>query len=145
MGGAYTPRTDRRKLDRADRIAYNCFMDNNNIFDVAAVPPTEQDETRGTIVVYSIERLTAASPGWFAVYDDPNRSNEIVVFPICALGVVHIEHERGETSESVRHFVSLPTGEIRDVHEIEDFVCIVAPNQQVEDVVAGVKAIRQPT
>ena len=94
---------------------------------------------------YELTSLTAQYPGWTAIYDDTENDGEIVMFPICAIGSVLVSYENGTQQEIVRHFVSLPTGVIRDIAEIDNFVCVVAPGQNIENVVAAIKAEQKGT
>ena len=129
------------------------MADADNIFDIPETPSQPEPELDEEaqieaveplpVVKYQLLQLTAQYPGWSAVYDDPEKTDEIIMFPICAIGSVALTYEDETTHQAVRHFISLPTGDIRDAYEIPNFVCIVAPGQKVEDVVAAVKTERQ--
>jgi hypothetical protein len=100
----------------------------------------EEPATALTVTESKIVQLVAVPAGWRAVYDDPHRDGAVVTFPICVAGIVDLLYEDGEQLQEVRHFVALPTGTICDVYEIDGFVCVVAPGQDLRDVVASVKA-----
>jgi hypothetical protein len=117
------------------------MADTNDIFGVDQADISETSSVDYPSV--EIRQLTMASPGWRAVYEDDEGMDDVVAFPICAIGVVEITPESGVPYEDVRHFVGLPTGVIQDARQIENFLCVVAPDQRLEDVVAAIKTQRQ--
>lgn len=130
------------------------MADADNIFDVNTPPtPPSDSEPESEPQVESVEPLKVTKyelgefisvyPGWSAIYDNPNKSGEIIMFPVCAMGKVTLTYEDNTNQQELRHFVALPTGSVRDAFGIPDFVCVVAPGQKIEDVVAAVKTERQ--
>ena len=91
---------------------------------------------------YILQNITPIFPGWIACYDNPEDPNEPIMFPVVALGMVLLQHPDGRAEQTVRHLVSTPMGQIDDVAEFPNFICVVAPGQTASDVIPAMKRIR---
>jgi hypothetical protein len=105
----------------------------------ADAPPQQQTVLTGQ---YIIQNIIPMFSGWVAAYDDPDNEGGVIVFPIIALAMVLLQHPDGRAEQMVRHLVSTPAGQIDDINEFPNFICVVAPGQSPDAIVPAMKQMR---
>ena len=87
------------------------------------------DEDSGAIIDVQIESLAPAPPGWFACYTEDDNPRSLVLYPIAAFAIVEITQADESTYKVVRPFAAAPDGELEDVIDFPNFLCVAGPGQ----------------
>jgi hypothetical protein len=92
---------------------------------------------------YILQNVVPMFPGWVACYDDPESDTDgVISFPIVALGMVLLQHPDGRAEQTVRHLVSTAAGQVDDINEFSNFICVVAPGQEAQPIIAAMRKMR---
>ena len=90
-----------------------------------------------------VQSLSPAMPGWFACYKDPENDNGFLMFAIASFAIVEVTEEDGSAYRVVRPYAAAPNGEIEDVYDFPDFLCLVGPGQDPRSVAADAREAQQ--
>ncbi len=109
-----------------------------------AEQPADTPQPQQTVLTgqYIIQNIIPMFSGWVAAYDDPDTEGGVIMFPIIALAMVVLQHPDGHAEQTVRHLVSTPAGQIDDINEFPNFICVVAPGQSPDAIVPAMKQMR---
>ena len=91
---------------------------------------------------YIVQNVIPVFPGWTACYDDMERPGQVISFPVIGLAMVVLHHPDGRVEQTLRHLVSTPAGQIDDVNEFPNFICVVAPGQAPEPIIETMRKLR---
>jgi hypothetical protein len=100
-------------------------------------------------VVYSIQQLVAADPGWRAVFGCPTDRDSLKVIPLACFALVEITppdevgHEADPVHRSIRPMVANEIGIVDDVEGFPDFVCLVPPAMDLHVAMENASRLRK--
>jgi len=91
---------------------------------------------------YIVQNIVPMFPGWSACYGDPEVPEGVITFPVVALALVLLQHPDGRAEQTVRHLVSTPAGQIDDIVELPNFICVVSPGQSPEAIISAMQKLQ---